>query len=120
MTWALSAWSLIFLIWIITVIAGSDGCHTGDQFCGDMSNIAKGIAVAGLTLLWLIGLLVLLVVRFMTRPTMICPNCGGSVKGGRIACTMCGYDFTKGMNSTHVAAPRAPDAASSGFRSHSG
>ena len=107
-SWAIIIWTVLFAIWIIAGIAGSDcAAQTGDgvisaQTAQDACAAGTGIGVALIFFLWFIGFVTLSIVWFLTknRNKRDCPVCGGSVKRGVVQCSSCGYDFRQGQQPT--------------------
>ena len=68
MTWALIAWSVLMLIWII---GGASSTNCGDKPTELEKNACEagtGIGVTALFMLWFVGFVVLSLIWFMTRP----------------------------------------------------
>lgn len=104
-SWALIAWTALFVVWIVAAIAGNDcASQAGDEFISDQTArdacaVGTGIGVALIFFLWFIGFIVLSIVWFLTRnrSTRDCPACGKGVKRGIVQCGACGYDFRQGQ-----------------------
>lgn len=72
MTWALVAWNVLMLVWIIAGASSASGqpsdCGVLDaQTCNDASDAGAAIGVGLLVVLWFMGFMALSAVWFMTR-----------------------------------------------------
>lgn len=99
MTWAIWAWSLLCLVWLITGIAAVSStkrhCNGLSQSaCQAATNVGAGIGVTFIVIVWLLVFLVLSLIWFMSRPRpRTCPRCGEDVRKGLTVCKGCGFDF---------------------------
>lgn len=69
MTWAILAWSVIMLVWIVAAVADrpSKDCAPGDELCIGASDVGTGIGVGLVIVLWAVGFFVLSAIWFMSR-----------------------------------------------------
>jgi hypothetical protein len=73
MTWAILAWTGVFILWAATGVGAiSDQCAglTGDELalCQAATAIGGGIGLTLIFSLWFIGFIVLAIIWFMSRP----------------------------------------------------
>jgi hypothetical protein len=109
MTWVVLVWNVLMVIWIVGGLAsghsGQDCGSLSQQECNDAANIGRGIGVAFLVVLWVVGDVILgilwLVTKGNRRP---CPVCGMPVKAGVTKCGKCNHDFASAVS----AAPQTP------------
>lgn len=97
-TWALIVWSVLMLLWAISVgDAVGDACTTEQAnrgACQLGATLGGGVALVVILVIWLVGFLVLSVIWFMSRPQRrLCPACGHTAKKGEFTCRRCGFDF---------------------------
>lgn len=102
MTWAVLAWNVLMLVWIIAGAASASHnpqcAHTatlGAHACQSATDVGASIGVGLLVGLWVVGDLILGVLWMVTRGRS-CPVCGRSVRRGLTECKACGHDFARG------------------------
>ena len=107
-TWVIVVVNVLFLIWIVTAIAGAgstkDCGSLSASSCQDATAAGTAIGV-GLIIVFLAFVdIVLGILWLVTRPKRRpCPVCGADVKPGVVVCPKCGHDFRAGQ-----AAPPTP------------
>lgn len=98
-TWIILAINVLFLIWIISGVAGRPdaSCTALDQeTCQAASDVGTGIGALVIVFLWVAADVILGILWLITRPkTRDCPTCGRSVKRGVTQCKSCGYNFAQ-------------------------
>lgn len=113
-TWAILAFNLLMVLWIVVGAAsvnghcahqaGVAGVETAKQaagVCQGATDLGAGIAIAGLVALWVAGDVILGVLWLVTRPRgRECPACGTRAKRGVLVCRSCGHDFGRAATST--------------------
>jgi hypothetical protein len=107
-TWIILAINVLFLIWVITAIAGASDtpadCGTlSAEDCEAAEAVGTAIGTGIIVFFWVAVDVVLGIIWLVTRPKggRPCPVCGTEVKAGRTVCPKCGHDF--------AAAARAAD-----------
>lgn len=98
-TWALLIWTVLMVIWLISIGSAGNDCTT--QFQGAYQGAkttgceaGAGIAASVVIVIWFLGYIPLGLIWMMSRSRRRqCPACGESVKRGRTACPACGHDF---------------------------
>lgn len=118
-TWIILAVNVIFLVWIITGIAGRPGataatCDSLDiRTCQAASDAGTGIGVLLIVFLWVAADVILGILWLITRrKTRDCPQCGRSVKRGKTECKSCGYNFAQSAQATQAQQPPPQTPAS--------
>jgi hypothetical protein len=98
-TWVILVINILFLIWIISGVAGTaDSCEgmTGDELeaCEAGTAIGASIGVGIIVFFWVMVDIILGIIWLVTRPKgRPCPVCGTQVKEGVTVCPNCGHDF---------------------------
>jgi hypothetical protein len=104
MSWAIVAWSVVMLIWIIAAANDrpSKDCKAdailSKQDCIAASDAGTAIGAGIVVFIWFLGFVVLGIIWLATRPRR-CARCGERMRDRQVACKHCGYD---------VAAPTTP------------
>jgi len=99
LTWAILAWNVLALVWLVAGLANTaDNCagEFGDALDACQAGAAVGttIGVTFILLVWALGDVILGVVWLVTRrPQRSCPVCGTTVAVGLTTCPSCGHDF---------------------------
>jgi hypothetical protein len=83
-SWRWPSWAI--LVWACIAVVVSAGIVMTAQDANQ-----AGYTVGQLTWIWIIGFVVLAVVRRSTRPTKTCPQCRWTVDASAPACPRCGY-----------------------------
>jgi hypothetical protein len=113
-TWVILVINALFLIWIISGIAGnSSNCSglSGQELdtCQSATAVGTGIGVAIIVVFWALVDVILGVIWLVTRRKgRSCPVCGNDVKRGLTRCSSCGYDFAAGVAQAQQAGPQVP------------
>jgi hypothetical protein len=107
MTWVILIVNLLFLIWVISGIAGGGDAGAdcvreaqNNEFltkadCEAAAGAGTAIGVGIVIFLWALVDVILGVVWLVTnrKKTHECPVCGSDVKKGATVCPSCGHDF---------------------------
>jgi len=96
-TWIILIWNILMVVWIIAGVQGNpNNCTASQQLCNDATNVGKGLGVAFIIVVWLIGDALLSVIWLVTnRNRRVCPACGRSAKVGETTCKSCSHNFAK-------------------------
>lgn len=98
MSWALLAFTGIAILFIVAyAVSGTpESCSRSEspEACELGADTGRGVGIALVFCLWVIGFAVLSVIWFMTKPAQrVCPACGTVARRKELRCRQCGFDF---------------------------